>query len=146
MSVDQWWRDVASFLMAAPVTRGDERSLFAVLGLAGFDDPIRHRSGLHMVTTPIRHALGYHRQYFIGPAVFPASPEAWWMGNADEHFWVSVEESLVAQRRESAAELRRQLRSKGGRAVALDCRSMWPHFAESPELLAARMLRERWLG
>lgn len=68
------------------------------------------------------------------------------MGSADEDFWAAVEEALVAQRRESAAELRRQLRSKGGRAVALDCRSMWPHFAESPELLAARTLQERWLG
>ncbi len=146
MTSDQWWRQVAAFLLAAPVTRGDERPLFAVLGLCGFDDPARRRSGVHVVATPQSHALTYHRQYFVGPAVLPESPQAWWVGTADEGFWAAVESAAVAQRRASAEEMRRQLRSKGGRVVVQDCREMWPHLALSPELLAARMLREGWIG
>ena len=33
-----------------------------------------------------------------------------------------------------------------GRVVVQDCREMWPHLALSPELLAARVLREGWIG
>lgn len=144
--LDPWWRDVAAFLAAAPVTRHDELVLFAVLRLTGCDDPVRRRAGLHLVTTPEAHALSYWRQYLIGPGVRPASEQPWWLGSPEEGFWSALEAAAVAQRRESAEEIRRQLRCKGGRLVAGDCREMWPHFAQAPELLAAQMLKGRWVG
>lgn len=144
--LDLWWRSVAEHLLKAPVTRHDELVLFAVLRLTGSDDPVRRRAGLHLVTTPEAHALSYWRQYLIGPGVRPAAEQPWWAGSTEEEFWASLEAAAVMQRQASTEEIRRQLRSKGGRAVAEDCREMWPLLADSPTRLARKMVRSRFLG
>lgn len=142
--LDLWWRSVAEYLLKAPVTRHDERALFAVLRLCGAEDSSR-RTAMPLFTTPEAHACSYFRQYFLAPRDRVVA-EPWWLGSDDEAFWAAFEHAAVAERVESAEEIRRQLRSKGGRAVAEDCREMWPLLADSPDRLARKMVRIRFLG
>lgn len=143
--VDGWWRAVAEWLLRAPVTRDDERALFAVLRLCGAEDEARRRA-MPLLTTPESHALSYWRQYFLAPHGTFEVGQAWWSGRDDEGFWSAFEDAAVARRSESADEIRRQVRSRGGRAVVEDCLRMWPLLADSPQRLARKALKERVLG
>lgn len=140
-----WWRAVKAWLAAAPVTRNDEQALAEVLLLAGLSDRSRHAL-LPRLTEAEEYARSCWRLAILAPRLRTEAGETWWLGGEDESFWSTFEEAAVAKRPESADEIRRQLRSRGGRAVAEDCRSMWPLLADSPERLANKMIRERVLG